>query len=93
MAFIANPSRYQSIYSHSNLNVQPYISAMNITAVRKLLQNECDELGLDALAAKAGVSSGHMHNVLVGARKPRGQILDMLNLKVVEDYRPRRPRA
>jgi hypothetical protein len=79
--------------SYSNLNVQPYISAMNITAVRKLLQNECDELGLDALAARAGVSSGHMHNVLVGARKPRGQILDMLMLEVVEDYRPRRPRA
>jgi hypothetical protein len=62
---------------------------MNIIAVRKLLQDECDKLGLDALAEKAGVSSGQMHNVLVGARKPRGRILDMLNLEVVECYRPK----
>ena len=66
---------------------------MNIITVRKMLQDECDKLGLDGLAEKAGVSSGHMHNVLVGARKPRSAILDMLNLEVVEDYRPKCPRA
>ena len=69
---------------------------MNIIAVRKMLQEECDKIGLDALAQKVGMTPGHVHNVLVGARKPRGRILDMLGLQVVEDYQPKgakRPRA
>jgi hypothetical protein len=66
---------------------------MNIIAVRKMLRAECDRISLAAFAERAGVSSTHAHNVIVGKRKPRGRILAALGLEVVEDYRHKRPRA
>ena len=71
------------------MNIQSICSVMNANSVRKLLQAECDQIGLDALAKRIGVSPTHLHNVLVGVRKPRGRILDALNLELVEDYRPK----
>ena len=59
---------------------------MKVEAVREILRTERQRVGLATLADRACVSQQLMHNVIAGRRKPRGRILTMLGMELVEDY-------
>ena len=66
---------------------------MNANDVRLLIRDECNRTGLNAFAAKAGVTRAQIYSVLNGQREPRGGVLDVLGLETFVGYRRKKSAA